>query len=95
VESDYYLRYADRVEQAADETRYTVWVACDPANRNRVMVRLGQTDGIGLRAARELLEQGRPLAEAISAVEVSDLAARYRTHGLGVRVEPAFRWPLP
>ncbi len=30
MESEEYLRFAERVGQAADETRYTVWVAWNP-----------------------------------------------------------------
>src|SRR5262249_11505831 len=52
VESEQYLRFADRVEQAADKTLYTVWVAWDAASRKQVLVRLGQVDGIGLQGAR-------------------------------------------
>jgi hypothetical protein len=81
VESEQYLRFADRVEQLADCTRYTVWAACDQANRNQALVRLGQADGIGLRGARDLLEQRRPLAEGVSALEVLALAERYRALG--------------
>lgn len=95
VASEQYLQFAERVEQAADETRYTVRIACDAANRKQALVRLGQADGIGLQAAREMLEQRRPLAENLSALEVSKLADRYRAVGLDVEVEPAFRWKLP
>ncbi len=95
VESEEYVRFAERVEQGADPTRYTVWVAWEPAQRNRVAVRLGRVLGIGLRAASELLERGAPLAEGVSALEVSGLAGRYATEGLLLRVEPAFRWRLP
>lgn len=94
VESDDYLRFADRVEQAADPTRYTVWPAWEPATRNQIAVRLGRLLGTGLRAGLEMLNRGNPLAEHASAIEVADLAERYSAEGVALRVEPAFRWRL-
>jgi hypothetical protein len=94
VESEAYLRFAERVEQAADPTRYTVWAAWEPATRNQVVVRLGRVLGVGLQAARQLLESDAPLAERATALEVSELAGRYSVEGLALRVEPAFRWRL-
>jgi hypothetical protein len=94
VESEGYLRFADRVEQAADTTQYTVWAAWESASRNQVVVRLGRVLGIGLQAARQLLDGGAPLAEGATALEVSELAGRYSAEGLALRVEPAFRWRI-
>jgi hypothetical protein len=94
VGSEAYLRFAERVEQAADPTRYTVWVAWDPGTRNQVVVRLGRVLGIGLQAARESLDRGAPLAKDVTALEVSELAGRYSAEGLALRVEPSFRWRL-
>jgi hypothetical protein len=92
VESDHYLQFAARVEQAADETKYDVRLAWDAETRNRVVVRLASFLGVGLRAAREMVQQDRPLAEGVSALAVADLAARYRSAGLGIRVHPEYRW---
>jgi hypothetical protein len=94
VGSEAYLRFAERVEQAADPTRYTVWVAWDAGTRNQVVVRLGRVLGIGLQAARESLDRGAPLAKDVTALEVSELAGRYSAEGLALRVEPSFRWRL-
>lgn len=94
VESYAYVLFADRVEQAADNTHYTVWAAWEPTTRNQVVVRLGRVLGIGLRAARELLDDEKPLAESVSALEVPELAGRYAAEGLALRVAPAFRWRL-
>ena len=94
VESDEYLRFAERVEQAADPTRYSVWAAWEPATRNQVVVRLGRVLGVGLQAARELLDRGTPLAAGVSALDVADLGQRYAEPGLRLRVEPAYRWRL-
>jgi hypothetical protein len=94
VESEAYLRFAERVEQATDTTRYTVWVAWEPATRNQVVVRLGRVLGAGLQGARQLLDSEAPLAEGATALEVSEIAQRYYAEGLTLRVEPAFRWRL-
>lgn len=95
VESESYFWFADRVEQAADPTLYTVRVAWTPTTRNQVLVRLGRALGIGLHGAREMLEQGTPLAENVSALKVSELAERYAVEGVSITVEPEFRWRLP
>jgi hypothetical protein len=94
VESDAYLRFAERVEQADDKTRYTVWVEWQPATRKQTMVRLGRVLGTGLQGARQLLDSGTPLAQGATALEVTEIAQRYHAEGLALRVEPAFRWRL-
>ena len=66
VESDPYVHFAERVEQADDETKYDVWLAWTAENRQQPIVRLGVFLGTGLRAAAELLETDRPLAEGAS-----------------------------
>lgn len=95
VESDEYLRFAERAEQAADPTRYTVWVACTPASRNQTSVRLGRMLGIGLKGAQELLDRDKPLAENVSALETSTLIERYASEKLLLRIEPEFRRRRP
>jgi len=94
VESEAYLRFAERVEQAADTTRYTVWVAWEPATRNEVIVRLGRRLLTGMQGARQMLDSETPLAEGVTALHVLELTERYSAEGLAVRVEPAFRWRL-
>ena len=94
MESEAYLLFAERVELAADATRYTVWVAWEPTTRNRVVVRLGRLLGAAVEGAREWLDRGTPIAEGVSAIEVAGLAKRYAAEGLSFRVEPAFRWRL-
>jgi hypothetical protein len=94
VESDHYLSFADRVEQAVDDTRYDVWVAWDAGEFSRAVLLTKQVLGIGLREARDAVEQDKPIASALTALEVADLAARCRSGGLGVRVSPEFRWLL-
>jgi hypothetical protein len=94
VESEAYLRFAERVEQAADTTRYTIWVVWEPATRNHVVVRLGRVRGTGLQGARQLLDSEAPLVEGATALEVSEIARQYHAEGLVLRVEPAFRWRL-
>jgi hypothetical protein len=95
VESERYLTFQVDVEQAEDPTRYDVWVAWDEESRKRVLVRLGQFLGVGLGRAAEMLDEGRPLATGLPALEVTALAKRYRAAGIGVRVSPEFRWRLP
>lgn len=94
VGADAYLRFAEQVEQAEDETRYTVWAAWEPATRNQVIVWLGRVLGVGVQIAREMLERGAPLSEGVSALEVADLSRRYGADGLHLRVEPEYRWRL-
>jgi len=60
-----------------------------------VVVRVGGVLGVGVQAARGVVDQDRPLAQGVTARAVVDLAARCRAAGLGVRVVPAFRWALP
>jgi hypothetical protein len=95
VESDAYLQFAQRVEQAADSTLYTLWAALEPGNHNPVVVRLGRVLGIGLQAAREMVDRGIPLASGVSALEVADIAQRYAAESVRLRIEPAYAWPLP
>jgi hypothetical protein len=94
VESEAYLRFVERVEQAADPTMYTLWPAWEPTTRKQVVVRLGRVLGIGLPAACHFLDSGAPLAECVTALEVAELGRRYSAEGLVLRVEPEFRWPI-
>lgn len=92
VESEEYLRFAECVEQAADQTKYTIWVAYEPTSRNQTLVRLGRILGLGLKGAREFLDRNAPLAENVSALDVSALVDRYSSEKLSLRIEPDFRW---
>lgn len=95
VESDEYLRFAERVEQAADGTRYDVRVVSDGDSLGRAVIKTKQLLGLDLRGAKALVEQGSPVARGVTAVDVVEWARRYRESDLGVRVSPAFRWRLP
>lgn len=95
VESDEYFRFAERVDKAADESRYTVWPAWDSSTRSQMIVRLGSYLGIGIPAAREVLLRNAPLGEDLGALEVADMADRYAAAGIALRVEPSYRWALP
>lgn len=95
VESDEYLLFADRVEQHKDETRYDIWVVWDAATFDRAVIRTKQVLSLGLKEAREHVEQGRPVATGLRAPQVVDWARKFREAGLGVRVDPTFRWRLP
>jgi ribosomal protein L7/L12 len=91
AKSDDYLR----VEQESDDTRYDVWVAWDAETFNKAVVKTKQLLGVGMREAKEVVEQGEPVARGITAPEVVDWARRFREAGLGIKVRPGFRWRLP
>jgi hypothetical protein len=95
VESDEYLLFAERVERAADPTRYDVRVAWDAESLSRAVIKTKQLLGLTLREAKEFVEQGGPVARGVTAPEVVAWARRYREAGLDVRVSPEFRWKLP
>lgn len=95
VESDEYLFFADRVEQQQDDARYALWVVWDDATFGKAVVRVKQLLNLGLKEAREHVQQERAVAAGLRAPAVVDWARRFREAGLGVRVEPAFRWRLP
>lgn len=94
VESDEYIAFAYQVEMAMDSTRYKVWVACDSDNWKQMVVRLSRYHGLGLKAAREILDNETPLATDLTALESAELARRYVAEGVAVRFEPEFRWRL-
>ena len=95
VESEGYLWFVERVEQVTDNTRYDVWVAWSAESFHQAIVRTKHLLGLRLGEARAFVEQGRPVAQGITAHEVVEWAGRYREAGLGVRVSPEFRWRLP
>jgi ribosomal protein L7/L12 len=95
VESDDYLLFAERVEQAADDTLYDVWVVWDAGTFNMAVVKTKQLLGVSMKEARELVEQEEAVVRGVKASEVVEWAGRYREAGLGVKVSPEFRWELP
>jgi ribosomal protein L7/L12 len=95
VESEEFLFFAERVEQAQDDTRYDVWVVWDNETFNKAVVKTKQLLGVGMREAKEVVEQGGPVARGVTAPDVVDWARRFREAGLGVTVVPEFRWRLP
>lgn len=95
VESDEYLFFADRVEQEKDEKRYAIWVEWDDATFGKAVVRTRQVLNLGLKEAREHVQQRRPVATGLRAPDVVSWARRFREADLDVTVEPAFRWRLP
>lgn len=94
VESDQYLLCAERIEQAADPTRYDVRVCSDRDNRMRVIVRVAQLLIIGVQVAREMVDGNIPIAQGLTALEVRDLSEKCRVEGLDINVSPPFRWRL-
>jgi ribosomal protein L7/L12 len=94
VESEAYLFFAGEVERAADQTAYDIWVEWAEGARKQAIVAVGNVLNIGVKAARDFLDQGAAVARAVRAAEVMQLNARFRALGLGIRVEPAFPWRL-
>lgn len=92
VKSERYLRFAERVEQAEDPTRYSIFAAWLPETRNQVAVRLGRILGIGVPAAQELLDKDAVLADDLSALEVAEIVKGSSAEGIPLRIEPPFRW---
>jgi hypothetical protein len=94
VESDLYLWYAERIKMFQDETRYTVWLTWDARSYLRTLARFRQANGLGMSAARELMELGNPIAADITAVEVADLVEKYADNSMSWRIEPEYPWRL-
>jgi hypothetical protein len=92
VESDDYLRFPERVEQAADSTLYDLWVDWGETNQKRVLAKLSGVLGVGIAGAREFLAGNRPLKTQVNALDVPALVAKYHAEGLRLRVVPEFRW---
>ena len=86
---------ADRVEQVTDDTVYDVWVAWDEETFNKAVARTKQLLGVGLREAKQVVEQGggrRRLAvvgdarrRALAGLERHQLIRRLVEVHLGVR----------
>jgi len=77
-----------------DQTPYSVWVEWAGHDRGRVIAAVGNALCIGVKAARELLDNGRPVRVGVQALEVQGLHRLFCCLGLGIRVEPGFRWRL-
>jgi hypothetical protein len=77
---------------AFDRTPYSVWVEWVGQDRNRVAAKVGNAVGIGASAARDLLDDGRPVRAGADVREVRRLHRLFAGLGLGIRVEPPFPW---
>ena len=77
---------------AFDRTPYSVWVEWAGQDRNRVVARVGNALCIAARAARELLDAGRPVRAGADVHEVRRLHRLFAGLGLNIRVEPEFPW---
>jgi hypothetical protein len=95
VQSDEYVAFGERVEQAGDNTRYSVWVVWDDTTFGKAVVKTRHLLGLGMREAQEHVQLGRPVATGLRAPDVVDWARRFREADVGVRVDPAFGWRLP
>lgn len=92
VESDAYLHFANRIQQAADPVRYTAWITFESEDRPQAIVLLSRFLGSGVKSARELLDSGAPLAQNATALEVSALVSQYTAAGFTLHIEPTFPW---
>ena len=83
-------------ERAQNDARlYDVWLVIAPGtDRKRAIAGVGNALGIGVAAARDLLDSGRVLADLVDAREVIRLGKLMRGLGLDIRVEPPFRWTI-
>ncbi|AWM37569.1 hypothetical protein GobsT_44440 [Gemmata obscuriglobus] len=77
-----------------DHTPYDVWVEWAGHDRGRIIAAVGNALCIGVKAARELLDAGSPVARGVQALEVRRLSEMFRGLGLCIRVSPEYRWPL-
>lgn len=95
VESEEYLLFAQRVEQAVDATLYDVHVSLGAVPVPRGAVYLRQLFNLDYRAATAVLTGDQPVKSAVTALDVVELATRLAQVGLGARITPAFPWALP
>jgi hypothetical protein len=79
---------------ADDATAYDVWADADAVSPSKAVAAIHSALGVDLPAARTLLASGEPLARDVKAPEVQRLARALRRAGVGVRVEPWFRWAI-
>ena len=79
---------------AEDAAAFDVWA--DPAGVSpaRAAAAVHSALGMGLPAARELLSSGEPVARDVKATEVQRVARTLRRAGLGIVIDPRFRWAL-
>jgi ribosomal protein L7/L12 len=79
---------------ARDETPYDVWIEWAGRDRLRAIAAVGNALCIGAKAARESIDRGQPIASGVQALEVQRLHSKIEAIGLGIRVQPEFRWRL-
>jgi hypothetical protein len=77
-----------------DPMPYSVWVEWDGHDRRRVIAGVGNALCIGAKAARELIDNARPVRVGVQALEVQRLYRLFCDLGLRIRVEPEFPWRL-
>jgi hypothetical protein len=79
---------------AEDATAYDVWADAGGASPAKAAAAIHSALGVALPAARDLLTSRQPVARDVKATEVRRLAQALRRAGVGVVVEPRFRWTL-
>jgi hypothetical protein len=78
-----------------DRTLYAARLEWAGEDRMRTIARLALALGVDARQARALLDTNSLLAEGLPARQVQELSRQFTKHGLRLRIEPDFPWPLP
>jgi DNA segregation ATPase FtsK/SpoIIIE-like protein len=79
-------------DPAADGAAYDVWVRWEGRDRKKTISRIANAFQIGVRRARQLIDEDQPILRAARAPVVNELIAKLRPLGLGVRSRPDHRW---
>jgi hypothetical protein len=79
---------------AEDATAYDVWADAGAVSPAKAAAAIHSALGVALPAVRNLIASGQPVARDVKAAEVRRLAEALRRAGVGVVVEPRFRWTL-
>jgi hypothetical protein len=90
VESEDYLASAE--SRVGEGTLYDAWVIWKGRDRKRTIGRLANAFEMGVRMARTLIDEDRPILRQARAPVVSTLRSKLRELGLGLRTSPEYRW---
>lgn len=79
---------------ALDAIVYDVWVEWSGQDRLQTIAAVGNALDLGVKIARNLIDESLPIARSIQAKEVQRLSQVLRNLGLSIRTDPIFRWSL-
>ena len=77
-----------------DKTSYCVWPHAPTLDRLSLISRLAASLARGIAETRTLVDENLPIAVDIKANDVIHLARSLEPAGIGLRVDPPFRWAL-